>query len=1266
MAKVIRVMKLSFLLRLVLCIQLLWAPYYGYSADNDSDTSDTNTDRSNQEEDSLQDNIRAALKEFSLGADPFQGVLETTEAELREEDKKSPELGIGKKIDILNAIAAAMDTGTLKEYLNEFPELRKKAQNIFLFSDQTVETIKYHFDAQINEVVTEASEPLKLNDYASHPIPVVFTNIKVRYDQESKELLFEGTITQIVGGQEEERVVVRHRIPDMHIMDYANDGELLVLVDAKKGLLVVNMVFAESYLSKAPIPFTTVPTPVLQNLAEQSSLDAEKGKVTVELYKDEVRAPDTVPEYVDNLQKTFEGKTLITHGDLMVSYTDSNNQKHLVQFLKRAELAGWLKTDYSILDMMIKIVAPHIMSEEEIRLFAEKQQEMREQRQQIELQWTLASLFSRGSVQKLIQAKDNISYIIDNQLADMRDKENETYRQITTLEEIRENADVVLRQVEEQITSQNGEEYTPEDEEQNSKKMEVTARALRLIKAVYSNSSKALMSGLKEHKIELITGAIFGFPALYFALKSMLYQDGMVFYVATTLPHLLAVGAFLPVAIILSSRYYPDVIKKAHQKIPTNWTRRVIDKWGGTTWKHRMAGVAIKVVSYGMLGLWIWSAKAIGKPHVFEALHKGLNPREKITKDSDIGKMVGLKEDTTLGTKGWQWNKNSKDFVKQEHLLEVAQEKQLRIHFLSWLMAVLAASQKGGVSPIDALIYGVGRFDLEALAKIKTDSTLQMEILWVVEHLQKEIKKLDTLDIRAEISDIDPKVLNEYYEIAEKQVQRLRSAPHLQRKIRTMFHIAKRLIDQTPLKNFYPRALLTQNMEDSKNLQRVPNDLVASRVAQEFMVDHIVVILMPLVATDRATFHLEHFTNDLSMYSDKLFFTGGAHGQDVFQNVLAHLVISAGQRSMQFTDKPFIAREISKKYTDINKSAAPDLYPIQGRKHTLFEEFKVNLDYLKMTGEPDKKAGYPDNFVNLGETLWKESKTRAKTWQIGLSLMVSFRMLWGGQTLEEAFFAYLLFYLTGGSIMAFWNWLGRGQQMNDVLLNNNKKKMEQLQSKLYRVRQFLYESEETLKADYKAAVLEVVDLYSKNGLKTELLKVIEPVNPSLFSYVKSLQEKDQAEWSVPQNNEEIKLTVEQFLQLISKSPPLPTEVPNVARPVMSFIFGGLVTTYIGIVLTILSFNKNYLNWETIGMVASTVFSIYTIFYWVYSEKFKQWKQSKRNRGVRGEERLLSVLFRDWGTYFYEGVLGLGQGARNVCRRAFNRPLNNPAPAPARE
>ncbi|MDE0119746.1 MAG: hypothetical protein OXM55_07050 [Bdellovibrionales bacterium] len=1265
MFQIVKIFNLKLLLRLVLCTQLCLSPYYGYSADS-PDNSDNPTEKKSfpltgesteQEEEA---NVRRLLQE--------------QQEELRTEYGDNPR--IWKKIEAVNKLAAAIDLGTVNEYLAAHPEVKKEAQNLFLFADQTVESIEYHFDSKTNRFIQQVGETLRFNDSASHPIPVIFNNIKVRYNKKSRELIFEGILQKNIRGTVEEQVVVRHRVPDMDIINYANDREMLAIVDQKKGLLLVDMVFVEAHLSRTPIPFTKVYVPILENLEQKIASDSKKGVVDVEFVNESVRRPDIAPEYMEAMEKTFEGRSFVTAGDLMISYTDSNKQKHLVQFLKRTDMASWLKMEFSVLNMMINTVAPYLMDAEELKRFAEEkrdfqargdnneQRESGQKEERILLDYMLSGFFTSESIQKLVQAKGAIKQRSE-QLSNLSEREIILYdeweqnfkkisRRINSLKrnpskrtDLREaglSAKVSQSVVERKSIGNvftTGDIFTlsskgyPSKEEESKK--EIRNKALRWI----ASKSKPGWEFVKEKKVELGIGAVLFLTAGYFMSKKLTYTDGVAFYTTTTLPHLLIVGTLLPVLFYSMARYYPDAMEKTKifydAKIGKmdSWARefmqKSVERWKDTGYHHRLANWGARIVSFGMLPFWIRITEWMGQPHFFPALQKKLKVFDKISPDSDIGQIVGLKKDTALGISNFQWNRSSKDFVTHEHLQNVAQEKQFRMQSIAWLMATLAVTQAEGVSPAEILIYGVSNFDLDAVIRAQKDAELRSELLWVMKNLYAEIEKKNELDMRKELAELDPKILTTYYEEAKQLAQKFHASPN-KKKIRKMVYNITQLIDKTPLGYLrHPRNIATLNMVESDLLRRVPTDFVAERVVLEFLMDHLVVIFMPLVATGRADINLETMTRDMSIYANKFAFTGEAHLQDVWLNVIIHFFLAAGQRSLLFTQSASDIQKIHKKYAGVYEPKGKFLHGIEDKENRIRDEFKSLFSYLKMRGESDASKGYPNNF---GDLMWKDWKTRTKMWQIGAILHSSMRWALTEQTWSQIFFSYLIINLAGGAINGWWMWINGAAQLNDAKLIENRERMETLRNKLYKIKQKLHTSEKDLHASYKKVLLEIVDLYRKNGLKRELLKAVETVNPALFSYVNQLSKAVQAEWSILQSKEEITLTAERLLMLISKNPPLPTEKSKFSRSAIAFGLGGIASTIAAVELIIYTFDPNYLNWGTVGVLAASVFSIYIALWWGYKKYDLKWR-----------------------TYFYERALGLGRGVRNVCRRAFNNPMS---------
>ena len=1243
MFKIIKILNFKLLLRVALCIQLCLSPYYGYSANN-ADSSPPK-------------NASSAQESAEPGAAEVEELVRQQEEQLREKYKDRPQ--VLEQIGVIERLTTAIDSGNLGAYLEANPEIKREAQDIFLLANQTVEPIKYIFDPRVNRFVPQVGETLKFNDSDSHPIPVIFNKVKVRYNRQSRELVFEGILEKDVGGTLEEQVVVRHRVPDMEVRDYANDGEMLVIVDDRKGLLLVDMVFVEAHLSRAPIPFTKIHVPVLKNLEEKI---ASGSSIDVEFVNDSIRRPDITTEYMASMEKTFEGRPFVTAGDLMVSYTDRNGQKHLVQFLKRTDLASWLKMEYAVLNMMVNIVAPHLMDEEELKLFAKEKKDFHTKKKgnaqqeggQLEdrefLEYTLSGFFTSPSIQKLVQAREAMQQR-SKQLDNLPERQKMLYEEwqenfdllSSRIKDIRNNPagsnlgtelDKKIRQSRAELNIA-GKVYTTEDmftlsggsPQEKEIKKEIRNRALRWI----AGKTKPVWEVVKEKKTEIIVGAILFLTAAYLMTKSFTYNDGHVFYTTTTLPHLLLVGTLLPALFYLVARYYPNAMEGAKKlydaKIGKKDSRvrtflqSSTERWKDTGYHQRLTGWGTRIVSFGMLPFWIHITEWMGQPHFFPALQKKLKVFDRISPDSDIGQIVGLKKETTLGVSSLQWNKNSAAFQQHVHLQNVAQEKQFRVEAIAWLMATLAVTQKENVSPTEILIYGFSNFDLDAVIKAHQDQELKLELFWVIQKLKAEMEKKNNLDMRKTLAELDPKVLTAYYEEAKLLAQKFHASPN-KKKIRKMIYDITQLIDKTPLGYLrHPRNWATLNMVESNQLRNIPTDFVANRVILEFISDHLVVMLMPLVATGRADVSLDAMTRDMSIYANKLGLTAEAHLQDIWLNVIMHFFIAAGQRSLLFTRSGSDIDKIYNQYARTYESVAQFVNPITGKENTIPDEFRSLGSYLAMRGESDATS-------NFGALMWKDWKTRTKMWQMGAILHSSMRWALTDQTWSQIFFSYLMINLAGGAINGWWMLINGAAQLNDAKLTENKNRMEELRNTLYKIENKLYTSSEDLQASYEEVLLAMVDLYRKNGFKKELLKAIKTANPQLFSYISHLQKGTPAELSILPSEEEMTRTANRLLTLISMTPPLPTEKNQFARGLIAFLIGAIFSTWAAVELIIYTFNPNYLNWGTVGVLAASTAFIYIALVFGYKKYDLK-----------------------WSTYFYERALGLGKRAY-ACRQAF--------------
>ena len=1216
-------------LHIIISLQLCFIPCYSYSADEDNKQGELN----------FTDSLKNTNSDSTI-----QRILDQHKAEL---DQQNPEAFA--KIKAIIKLAEAIETGKVKEYLADNPRTVQERDH-FLLADQIAESLEYHIDSEKNEVIERVRHTSQLNDYGSRPIQTVFKSVRVQYDEQARELIFEGVSA--------ETVLLRQRIPDMDIIGYAHDKEMLLLLDKKKGLLLVDMFFARAYLGTAPVPFTKIPIPILQVLEREAQSSGTKmDTLSLEFINRSVRPPDIMPEYVENIDKNFRENHLFKAGDFMISYTDKKNQKHLVQFLKRKELAAWLGLHYDILDIMTKVVAPHLMQAEDLQLFTEKMDNVKQTDPSSMLDHVLSALFTKNALSKLTQAAEGMKVRV-SQLKDMSSRDTMLY------EEWQESFNKISSRLQSQnsveqksignllMTKEIADLYqSSETEEQKN----IRAKALRIMANIISSFKPGkIMNFIDNHRVSTAvvgSGVVsaFLFPEKFILLanefmpliNNLSHTSGFSAYSVTSIPNLVTMLAFFPSVIILLSFVSIPFLNGLKKMVPKNfsiankvyhpkgWMEDVIQKWERTTISQRIVGMGLKFVAYTIYPFWNYFETIVGQPHFFSAISKGLNPIKKIHPDSDIGEMVRINKATRLGTQGWrpQWRQNG-SFDQHRELQNIAETKEQRMKSVAWLMASLAVSEKMQVNPEEILIYG-SSMNLDKLGEVHNDKVLRGEMFWVMENLLKEIRALDEMDIRKELAELDPKMVLRYYEKAIQLAGEVRNHTELRKKIRSVFN-AKWVYAFRQKMNL--RTIAGINKAQHNMLKNIPSDFVTGRVVTEFATDHAMVALIPLLTTDRAEFSTEHLSQ-MVVNDSNFSWSGKPHLNEVWLNVIAHFFIAGGQTTMTFQKPTSII-------AGLHKAQEPVYEPSELHVKKTAAHPQGELTYYKKQLAVFFSGGKEEN---LGQIMWRSYISRFRSIQMTISLMVGMRLLLTTQSIGDAALGYLLYHFAAQWVFGWpWDIIRGGSKRNTDYLTENKEKMENLKLKLSKVARGLYINEETLKQEYEEALVEINSLYKTASLRKKLINSgIGEVSPQLVAYMqKNHGSLLQAEPLLLSINE-MRATSEKLVNLLTRFPPLPYQPNQMANLIFTTAFGGILTTYLFVALSVWTFTPEYLNWQTIGTWAGINYAAYGTFYFLYK------------KGLRGH--LDSV--QSWRQYAYNGFLNLNRSVRSMCRRAFSSKSN---------
>ena len=1225
-------------LRFIISLQLVLIPICAYPATKDDAPKTPKETVKKSKNKTVRKSKKSTSKEINSNISKVQALLN----KLKENDTLTDPKALKTRKAMFD-LAEAIEQNNTKKYLERNFDVIKERDYFFL-TDQKAEIIEYHLNENENKVVPKIVNTIYLNSYITRPIHTVFKEVHVKYDKEFNALFLEGVT--------EGEVRLRQHIPDLDIIDYRHDKEFLVIIDRNKGLLLIDMFFARAYLGLAPIPVTRVSSKILETLSA-ATLKVNKENITMEFINRSTRPVDILPEGLDTVDRNFKDNRLFQAGDFLISYIDKNNQKHLVQFIKRSELTGWVNHSYDILDIMMKVVAPQLLEKESLGVFNKEVDRLVKEGPESVLNISSA-LFTKNALYKLMQASEGVQQRkAQLQISSKRDKFlyeewKESFNKITPqLKALSKEEGEILS------SSQISTLLKARQEKIEKETKPIKARALRIMANIVQNFKN---TGTFVDKHRFTVGALGGgalagyvFPEQFIVLvneflpifQNMSFGEQFANYQLTTFPHLFTMIVFLPGLIILMSKISVPFIKYLARAMPIDLSfggrvyhpqgkmKDILSKWKESTIFQRIIGVGMKIVAYSIYPFWNYAASIVGQPHFFVAIQKGLNPFKKIRVESDIGRKVGLENPTRLGISSPQWNKNKKESKLARVLQNTAQAKEQRVQSVAWLLASLAVAEKTNVNPAELLTYGATVY-LTDLKRVHEDIESRTDMLWVMENLLKEIRALDELDIRKELIELSPEMVTRYYKKAKDMAQEVKQQPEFRKKFRRIMG-SDRI--QALKQNINLKTITSLNKDQHETLKNVPTKFVSDRVFSEFSTDHLMVALIPYLTTNRAEFGLENIFQ-LAANEANFSWAGKPHMQEVWLNVIAHFFIAGGQRTMVFTKKQHIL--------DTAQTEQSNLYEPTERTRLLITEtpqgeityFGKQFAYLGSGGKAD----------NLGGVMARGYIARLRSMQMTITLVVGMRLALTDQSLSEAAMAFLLYHMAGQWMFGWpWDLISGGDRLNRNYLETNSEKMETLKRKLSEIAREVYTVESQYRKDFEKSVKEITELYFNNRhLKFKFLKKIKEINPELYAEIKDLTASGLKEVSLsfPKSQAEVKKLSENLVTMLREHPPLPSQVNKWANGMYTFTFGAFLTTVLFVELAIWTFSAEYLNWRTIGGWAAFNYLAYITFYFAYKKGLKDhWTDARQMR-------------RSWQDYFHGKILNSGRAASNKCKAIF--------------
>ncbi len=927
-------------------------------------------------------------------------------------------------------------------------------------------------------------------------IPYVpFTGLKIVYDSESKNLMFDAYRGLDKNG-ENGILVARQTIHDIDVLASAQDAELFQFVDSKLKLHVIDLGLVALQLFKSPIP-------VFQNLWEPTA--EARAQWSAKLPDLKLRSGflthgsqplDLVPAII--APHDHQGNVRLNAGDFYLSFVPNDapagtegkalaifaRETTYSQMLRGYQTLQWqaalLTTDTTIQNQVEKVI-DEVQSEldrQELRLQNEK---MSPQARVIIGSLnvsTLKSLENRRQATKSLKANSFDNFTESEWLS--------TYSEIatalpaeTTDKSAEESWFKFIGKINERtIAADRAFENTPEKE--------VTVSKLKSIR-------KALTGGtaLKSVAVFLTVGAV-GLPYAYdnfqvlsqirviawsydvlfpSVLKDAIYRTPLLLSIA-------ALAAIWPAGVGFSAVVGKTLLQMA-DNLKSETTRKAIyikdlaKNWGNLNNWQRITSYGMRLYAWMILPYWRVLIEHIAQQKTFfSAVNNGMNPMQKLLADSELGKKLGLTTDQRIGLNRVFSPKKEEDIERNLKMQSAVKEENRKLDSVALLVAATLVAEKHKMDP--ALLMMLGKESADGLELDKISALLdtpEMKAEWqMLSHLL--VKEMMGLKKQSVVVDENLKgLIEQYYAAAEKIAKKIDAMGSQRRQIER-FRMA--FSSQMSNKLIAAANFAVQDHEFLKNVYT--NEFVSDQVKKEFSVDHLMVVGIVALYGERADLsHPEHLAADV----DGFLWTSKAHWYDIFQNTFVHFFIAGAQMALVFQK--------------VRPQVAANYAPIEDYK---FESRPREQGLWSAT--KDWMAVFNPIKSDLGGIVIKRFAKRFTTMTAGITLMAILRVGIWDQPVEVALMAWSFSFITAQWFFGWiWDPVQRGNQMEGERLEATQDRLKVARRNINRGD--LEEGRNELTALYRSYNPQVLKLFDLSKMSKNELLFLSVDQPPVFT-----------------------------------------------------------------------------------------------------------------------------------------------------------------------
>lgn len=756
-------------------------------------------------------------------------------------------------------------------------------------------------------------QTFEMNDFQVEIPNVTFTGMKILFDQENKELIFEATRGADKNGNNG-TVVARQYIRSLDVVGIAQDPEMVSFVDSKGHLHAIDLGFVSQQLFKSPIP-------VFQNLWEPSEeLSLKNGEVKVS-YLTLGTKPFSEAQLTEKavLPRNQNNEIEFTAGDLAIEIRkEGRAESELLGVFSREVAYQRMIDGAQIIRWMAVVASPNNDNIEMAESILKQIENNKDLAEASDLSGDISPLVKQALNQV---KKEQLEALV--QSTERNQGLSERNRGRFSLKQWNEDYKAIYQR----MKSQAPDVYEKDLAEFEKGVAENWSQGIEPIKVV------SPLSAEKQSQVAKILTAIKGKMTL--KLLAKVFAVGTLAYVG--LPYVLDASTGIEQIKVISWAYehfYPAILKDAVYRTPLLLsTVSLIALWPAAVALSAAAGKAFKIMAgrlqgsdtkmaqyvrdlarnWGDLSVWqrittggmrlyawliypYWRVLStlLRQKTFFTALENGLNPMTLIKKDSALGQKIGISEDARIGLNSLIASKEKlvEKTTTNLKLQSALAEQKMKAQNMAWAVASLVVSEKHNIDPSTLLMVSDGKLDLnrEKIADIM--SSPEKKKVWeaVADQLIQDYTKMSKNGV--DLSQADPQLLSDFYKKAKEAAEKIESLPNWKQQVLNLKVQFKKKSRQ-----FFMGAL-NIGKYDHEFLKKVyTNEFVSKQVQQEFSIDHLMVVGIVAFYGERADLSNR---SQLAADPNGLLWTSKEHWNDIFLNTFAHFFVSGSQMTLVF------------------------------------------------------------------------------------------------------------------------------------------------------------------------------------------------------------------------------------------------------------------------------------------------------------------------------------------------------------------------------